>query len=36
MLRYLLVKAAQITLRLDEGLKKFYLRLLHRRGALDG
>jgi transposase len=33
LLRYLLVEAAQITIRRDEGLKRFYLRLLHRRGA---
>jgi transposase len=33
LLRYLLVEAAQITVRRDEGLKRFYLRLLHRRGA---
>ena len=33
LLRYLLVEAAQITIRRDEGLKGFYLRLLHRRGA---
>ena len=33
LLRYLLVEAAQITVRRDERLKSFYLRLLHRRGA---
>jgi transposase len=33
LLRYLLVEAAQITVRRDEGLKRFYLRLLHKRGA---
>ncbi len=33
LLRYLLVEAAQITVRRDEGLKRFYLRLLRRRGA---
>jgi transposase len=33
LLRYLLAEAAQITVRRDEGLKRFYLRLLHRRGA---
>lgn len=33
LLRYLLVEAAQITVRRDEELKRFYLRLLHRRGA---
>lgn len=33
LLRYLLVEAAQITVRKDEELKRFYLRLLHRRGA---
>ena len=33
LLRYLLVEAAQITVRRDEGLKSFYLRLLRRRGA---
>ncbi len=33
MLRYLLVEAAQITIGRDEGLKRFYLRLLHKRGA---
>jgi transposase len=33
LLRYLLVEAAQITIRRDEELKRFYLRLLHRRGA---
>lgn len=33
LLRYLLVEAAQITVRRDEGLKRFYLRLLHRRGG---
>lgn len=29
LLRYLLVEAAQITIRRDEGLKRFYLRLLY-------
>jgi transposase len=33
LLRYLLVEAAQIAARRDEGLKRFYLRLLRRRGA---
>ena len=33
LLRYLPVEAAQITVRRDEGLKSFYLRLLRRRGA---
>jgi transposase len=33
LLRYLLVEAAQITVRRDERLKSFYLRLLRRRGA---
>jgi transposase len=33
LLRYLLVEAAQITVRRDEGLKGFYLRLLRRRGV---
>jgi transposase len=33
LLRYLLVEAAQITIRRDEELKRFYLRLLRRRGA---
>jgi len=33
LLRYLLVEAAPITVRRDEGLKRFYLRLLHRRAA---
>ena len=33
LLRYLLVEAAQTAVRRDEDLKKFYLRLLHRRGA---
>lgn len=33
LLRYLLVEAARITARRDEGLKNFYLRLLRRRGA---
>jgi transposase len=33
LLRYLLVEAAQITVRRDEQLKRFYLRLLHKRGA---
>lgn len=33
LLRYLLVEAAQISVRRDEGLKRFYLRLLRRRGA---
>jgi transposase len=33
LLRYLLVEAAQITVRRDDGLKRFYLRLLHRRGV---
>jgi transposase len=33
LLRYLLVEAAQISVRRDEGLKGFYLRLLRRRGA---
>jgi transposase len=33
LLRYLLVEAAQISVRRDEELKRFYLRLLRRRGA---
>jgi transposase len=33
LLRYLLVEAGQITVRRDEQLKRFYLRLLHRQGA---
>lgn len=33
LLRYLLVEAAQTAVRRDEELKKFYLRLSHRRGA---
>jgi transposase len=33
LLRYLLVEAAQIPIRRDEQLKRFYLRLLHRQGA---
>jgi transposase len=33
LLRYLLVEAAQIAVRRDEELKRFYLRLLHQRGA---
>jgi len=33
LLRYLLVEAAQISLRRDEGMQGFYLRLLRRRGA---
>jgi transposase len=33
LLRYLLVEAAQISVRRDEGLKRFYLRLLRRRGT---
>jgi transposase len=33
LLRYLLVEAARITVRRDEGLKRFYQRLLDRRGA---
>ncbi len=33
LLRYLLVEAAQTAVRRDEELKKFYLRLVHRRGA---
>ena len=33
LLRYLLVEAAQISVRRDEGLKRFYLRLPRRRGA---
>ena len=33
LLRYLLVEAAQVTARRDEGLKRCYLRLLRRRGA---
>lgn len=33
LLRYLLVEAAQISVRRDEGLQGFYLRLLRRRGA---
>lgn len=33
LLRYLLVEAAHISVRRDEGLKGFYLRLLRRRGA---
>jgi transposase len=33
LLRYPLVEAAQSTVRRDEGLKSFYLRLLRRRGA---
>jgi transposase len=33
LLRYLLVEAAQIAARRDEGLRCFYLRLLRRRGA---
>ncbi len=33
LLRYLLVEAARITVRRDEGLRRFYQRLLNRRGA---
>jgi transposase len=33
LLRYLLVEASQVTVRRDEGLKRFYLRLLRRRGT---
>jgi transposase len=33
LLRYLLVEAAQITVRRDEELKRFHLRLLHRQGS---
>jgi transposase len=33
LLRYLLVEAARITVRRDEGLKRFYQRLLDKRGA---
>ena len=33
LLRYLLVEAAQIAVRRDAGRKRFYLRLLHRRGG---
>jgi hypothetical protein len=32
-LRYLLVEAAQTAVRRDEQLKRFYLRLLNKRGA---
>jgi transposase len=36
LLRYLLVEAAQIAVRRDEGLKRFYLRLLRRlRDGID-
>lgn len=33
LLRYLIVEAEQITVRRDEGLKRFYLRFLRKRGA---